>query len=485
MVVEIRKVLLWLVMLVLAACGGGGGDPGTVNPPPAPPPSAGTGTLEVVVSGLPTGTVGAVRVNGPNNFVQELTQSQALSNLVPGTYSIGASPVSVGATVYSPIPATQSAVVNGGATTSATVAYSSAALSLVLTEVARNLSFPTYLAAPPGDERLFILERAGRVRVLQRDGLQDRPYLDISNRVLATGEGGLLSIAFDPRFAFNGYFYLYYTDFQQNIVIERYRAGPTPDLADPTSGLVILRIPHPVYINHYGGQVAFGPDGYLYLGTGDGGGAGDPMENAQDLASLLGKLLRIDVAQASPTRPYTIPPTNPYVADDGRPEIWAHGLRNPWRFSFDAGQLYLSDVGQARREEVNIVSASQGGLNYGWDVMEGTLCHEPALLCDRAGLTLPAFEYDHGENEANGCSIVGGHVYRGRDIPELTGRYFYSDFCGGYLRSFLPTASGVVEQRDWGLSPGRVVSFGQDAAGELYLLSADGVVYKIGRAAAP
>jgi len=236
---------------------------------------------------------------------------------------------------------------------------------------------------------------------------------------------------------------------------ERFSAGATATTANPTSGLVILRIPHPACQNHVGGQLAFGPDGYLYLGTGDGGGAGagDPQGNARNPASLLGKLLRIDVVGATAAQPYAIPASNPYRDMAGRrPEIWAVGLRNPWRFSFDASQLYLPDPGQDRREEINIAGTAQAGLDYGWNVMEGTLCYG-AETCERSGLTLPVFEYDHGANDVNGCSITGGFVYRGRALPELAGRYFYSDLCGGYLKSFLATGNGagngIIEQRDW------------------------------------
>jgi glucose/arabinose dehydrogenase len=478
-----RTVLLLAYVLLVAACGGGGGSPGWTIPPGA---SGGTGMLQVVADGLPAGVNAALRVTGPNGFARDLANSQTLANLAPGTYDIAAGSVAAGTATYAPTPPAQSVVVTAGASVSAAVVYASEALSLTLAEFARNLDYPTYLAAPPGDERIFILERRGRIRLWQGGAVLPLPWLDISARVATSGEGGLLSIAFDPRFASNGYFYLYYTDPQQNIVVERFSAGLVPDRADPTSGLVILRIAHPLYLNHFGGQVAFGPDGYLYLGTGDGGGAGDPQGNAQNLASLLGKLLRVDVSAATPGQPYTIPPTNPYASQSGRrPEIWAHGLRNPWRFSVDGNVLYVADVGQGRREEVNIAPAAQAGLNYGWNIMEGSLCYN-AAECNRGGLTLPAFEYDHGTDDANGCSIVGGAVYRGRAIPELQGRYFYSDYCGGYLKSLYASGGAILEQRDWATPRlASVVSFGQDGQGELYLVTAGGTIYKIGRATTP
>ena len=483
---QLRKFLLLFALLPilfgLVACGGGGGSD---SPDPVPPPAPTTGSLTVNVTGLPAGVNASIRVTGPNNYLQDLTQTRTLGDLAPGDYTIAAAQVTAGAISYQPTPGSQSAVVSAGAAASAAVVYASAALSLDVTQVVAGLDNPTWLASPPGDARLFVTERPGLVRIVDNGSTRDLPYLDIRSRIAAAGEGGLLSLAFDPGFQTNGYFYVYYTDPQRNIVVERFSAGATPHLANPTSGLVILRIAHAEYLNHFGGQLAFGPDGFLYLGTGDGGGAGDPLGNARNPNSLLGKLLRIDVSGATLAQPYTIPLSNPYRDQAGRrPEIWASGLRNPWRFSFDSSQLYLSDVGQDRREEVNIVGAAQAGLDYGWNVLEGTLCYN-AATCERSGLTLPAFEYDHGVDGANGCSITGGFVYRGRALPELAGRYFYSDFCGGYLKSFVASGSGILDQRDWNLRDiGRVVSFGQDAQGELYMLSASGAIYKIVRGAA-
>ncbi|CAN7592520.1 PQQ-dependent sugar dehydrogenase [Massilia sp. LjRoot122] len=480
--------LLIVICFCLTACGGGGGSPGTPGPTPNPnpPPTATTGTLAVTASGLPAGTNASVRVNGPSNFQQDLTGSQTLTGLAPGSYTVTAAPVTAGGVTYTASPTTQSAVVTAGATASVTVAYGGAPVNIALSQVASNLDNPTFLTAPAGDARLFVVERAGRIRIVDNGNTLSAPFLDISGRVFTGGEGGLLSMAFDPQFAGNRYFYIYYTDPQQNIVIERFSAASNPNLADPTSGLVILRIPHPGFTNHFGGQVAFGPDGYLYLGTGDGGGAGDPNRNGQNLNSLLGKLLRIDVRNASAAQPYAIPAGNPYLNQAGRrAEIWAAGLRNPWRFSFDGNQLYLSDVGQDRREEVNIGAADAAGLNYGWNTMEGTLCYN-AATCDRTGLTLPVFEYDHGTNDANGCSITGGFVYRGSAIPGLQGRYFYSDFCRGFLKSFLAGGGNVGEQRDWSVGDiGNVVSFGQDGQGELYLMTSRGIVYRIVRSTTP
>ena len=482
MLVDRVRMLIVSLLLLLGGCGGGGGNPGTPGTTTTPPPAITTGSLQVAITALPAGVNGAVRVTGPNNFSQDITNSQTLSNLAPGSYSVAASSVTAGSATYTPTPATQSVVVTAGASATASIAYASTTLTLALSDIGPIFTNPTFVTAPPGDDRLFVLERRGVIRIVRNGAVLAQPWLDISANVFTGGEGGLLSMAFDPNFATNGYFYLYYTDPAQNIVVERFGSSPTPNVADATSSLPILRIPHPTFTNHFGGLVAFGPDGNLYAGTGDGGGVGDPAGNAQNPNSLLGKLLRIDVRSATALRPYTIPPTNPYAnRQTGLAEIWASGLRNPWRFAFDGEQLYVADVGQDAREEVNLASTTQGGLNYGWDIMEGTACFG-AASCNRSGLTLPVFEYEHGANDVNGCSITGGYVYRGTAIPELAGRYLYSDFCRGFIKSFFAGGAGIVEQRDWNLTgAGQVISFGRDGAGELYIVSASGRIFRLVR----
>lgn len=356
-------------------------------------------------------------------------------------------------------------------------------VALGLRQVAAGLDNPVFLTAPAGDKRQFIVERPGRIRILQDGLVQSVPFLDISARVSAAGEGGLLSMAFHPQYAQNGQYFIYYTDAARDIVVERRTVSANPNLSDPLAVREVIRIPHPGFSNHFGGLLAFGPDGYLYLGTGDGGSAGDPPRNAQNLGVLLGKLLRLDVNAAAAGAGYAIPQSNPFVGLAGRrAEIWAYGLRNPWRFAFDGALLYIADVGQDRREEVDINPVSQGGLNYGWNILEGSLCYN-ADSCASAGLAAPAFEYDHGAGGANGCSITGGYVYRGAAIPELAGRYFYSDYCAGFLKSFIAAAGpGVTEQTDWNIpKQSAVVSFGRDAEGELYLVSASGTISKIVR----
>lgn len=342
-----------------------------------------------------------------------------------------------------------------------------------LEPVATGLENPLFLTAPPGDGRLFVVEQPGRIRIVQDGRLLATPFLDLTDRVGSGGERGLLSVAFHPDYARNGRFYVDYTDREGDTRIERYRASADPNRADAGSAALVLRVEQP-YANHNGGLVAFGPDGKLYVGMGDGGGSGDPQENGQDPTTLLGALLRLDVDAAEP---YAIPPDNPFAGrSSARGEIWALGVRNPWRFAWDreTGLLYTADVGQNRWEEVNVVPAARGGLNYGWDRMEGSHCFEPDD-CDRGGLLLPALEYSHDE----GCSVTGGYVYRGTRIPALRGRYLYADFCEGWVRSFRYRDGAAMERRELPVDDvGNVLSFGEDAAGELYLLSSNGTVYR-------
>lgn len=346
-------------------------------------------------------------------------------------------------------------------------------LALSLQAVAEGLVAPVYATAPESDSRLFIVERNGRILVHANGALLEEPFLDIRSRVNFLGERGMLSMAFHPQYAANGRFFVYYVDLQGDIAIERFTSTPGSNVAGASEGIV-LGIPHG-RSEHHGGLATFGPDGMLYVATGDGACCGDPFDNAQDLGSLLGKILRIDVA----TFPYTIPPDNPYAGDAGaRPEIWAVGLRSPWRFAFDlpTGMLLLGDVGQDAHEEINIVPANLAGVNYGWPFMEGTACYRPTTNCDPdEALMRPAVDYER----TLGCSVIGGYVYRGAAIPELAGRYLYSDYCAGWLRSFNLTTTGPTEHQLWtGVTLPSAVSFGRDGAGELYLIG-DGGVYRI------
>lgn len=355
-------------------------------------------------------------------------------------------------------------------------------VDLTLQTVASGLSSPVHLASPPNDDRLFVVEQQGRIRIIRNGALVGAAFLDIRDSVLAGGEQGLLSVAFHPQYATNGFFFVYYTNRNGDIEIKRYTATPaSSDVANAASARAILIVPHPGQSNHNGGQLAFGEDGFLYVGTGDGGGGGDPANNAQSRGVLLGKLLRIDVNSA--TQPYAVPSTNPFVSTPGvRPEIWAYGLRNPWRFSFDrvGDVLYIGDVGQNRREEINAVPQGQAGLNYGWKIMEGTSCFLPMSSCDRSGLTLPVHEYDTG---GGNCAVTGGFVYRGSAIPQIAGLYFFSDYCKGGLRSFRLVNGAATDVREWSVNIGATItSFGEDRHGELYVISHGGTISKLVRA---
>jgi glucose/arabinose dehydrogenase len=347
-----------------------------------------------------------------------------------------------------------------------------------LQPVVTGLSSPLYVTTPPGDiSRLFIVEQTGAIRIVKDGILLPAPFLDLSGRIIVGGEQGLLGLAFDPEYATTGRFVVHYTDPVGDTHLSTFQVTADPDVADPASEQIILAADQP-YPNHNGGQVVFGPDGFLYLGLGDGGSANDPEGRGQDLTELLGSILRLDV-QGGPS--YTVPSDNPFVGQAGvLPEIWSYGLRNPWRFSFDraTGDLYIADVGQNQFEEVDVASAADGagrGTNYGWNVMEGSHCLT-GDQCDQTGLTLPAFEYDHGQ----GCSITGGYVYRGAAIPQLQGVYFFSDYCQGWVRSFRYSGGAVTELTDWPtLRPGgQITSFGEDNAGELYVVATGGV-YKV------
>lgn len=353
-------------------------------------------------------------------------------------------------------------------------------LSITLIKIAEASHQPTYLThSGDGSGRLFIVEKEGRILILKDGMVFKKPFLDISKRVRSLEvERGLLSLAFHPDFKKNRHLFVYYTDLKGDVVISRFRVSKDEDIADPESEEILLHIPQPAS-NHNGGQLQFGPDGYLYIGTGDGGGAGDPWGNAQNRAVLLGKLLRIDVDKG---RPYRIPKDNPFVGIKGvRPEIWAYGLRNPWRFSFDSptGDLYIADVGQDDWEEVDIQpQSSSGGKNYGWDITEGFACFKPHKGCKQDGITFPLLAYSHDL----GCSVTGGYVYRGRGIPELTGTYLFGDFCSGKIWGLRKDTSGAWEVAEFLDTDHNISSFGVDEDGEVYLLDySRGTLYRISR----
>ncbi len=303
-----------------------------------------------------------------------------------------------------------------------------------LVRIAGGFAQPGHVThAGDGSGRLFVVEQGGVIKIIRNGVVEGTPFLDISAIVKSGGEQGLLSVAFPPNFSAIGRFYVDYTGFSGVIgdtVVARYRLGADPDIANPATAEQLLTVAQP-FANHNGGQLAFGPDGFLYVGMGDGGGGGDPQNNAQSPGTLLGKMLRIDVESSAV--PYAIPPGNPFVNAPGfLPEIWALGMRNPWRFSFDreTGDLYIADVGESSFEEVNVQPVSStGGENYGWNIIEGLHCFN-AAGCSQVGLVLPVWEYSHG---ADGCSVTGGFVYRGQKFPGLRGVYIYGDLCSGRI----------------------------------------------------
>ncbi|HEV8265437.1 MAG TPA: PQQ-dependent sugar dehydrogenase [Gemmatimonadales bacterium] len=348
------------------------------------------------------------------------------------------------------------------------------------------LASPVHLTAAPGDTaRLFVVEQGGRIRVIRHDTLLGTPFLNLVGKIRTSGsEEGLLGLAFHPGYATNRRFYVYFTNPNGDIRIVRYNVSTgNINIADSLSADTVLAVAHPVRDNHNGGQLAFGPDGKLYAGLGDGGSGGDPDTNAQNKHRLLGKLLRLDVDGASG---YTIPADNPFATDtSARPEIWAYGLRNPWRFSFDrqTGDLYIADVGQNAWEEVDVAAASAGrgaGVNYGWNVMEGRHCYPPpGTSCNQTGLTLPVVEYGH---TAGACSVTGGFVYRGTTVTSLSGQYLYADYCSGFVRSFVYSGGQATQTHDWTTelgSVGSISSFGEDARGEVYVVAHGGSLYRI------
>jgi glucose/arabinose dehydrogenase len=352
------------------------------------------------------------------------------------------------------------------------------AVPVALQEVAAGLAFPLYLTAPAGDPRLFVVEKGGTIRIIKDGAVLATPFLDLTGGVSTGSEQGLLGLAFPPDYASTGRFAVHYTDPVGNTRVSTFLASADPDLAEAASESVVLTAEQP-FPNHNGGQIRFGPDGHLYIGLGDGGSSDDPGGRGQSLDDLLGAILRIDLDGGIP---YAVPADNPFVGTAGaRPEVWSYGLRNPWRFSFDRlnGDLYVGDVGQNQWEEINYAPAAAGagrGVNFGWRSMEGRHCFGGGS-CDQTGLALPVLEYDHG----SGCSVTGGYVYRGAAIPALQGQYFYADFCQGWVRTLRVDAGAVTAQADWPtLRPGgSIPSFGEDSAGELYVLASDGRVLKI------
>jgi glucose/arabinose dehydrogenase len=469
MIRKSKIALLFLVaILSLAACGAGPAE----ETPAAGPVSSDTAAVQDTRG--PTDTATATHTSTP-------TETPAPTDTSTPTPSQTAEPTATDTPVPTSTPtpaptATPTLEPTATPTAAPTVTRSPDpnALRLELGQVAGGLDQPVGIThAGDGSGRLFVVEKPGRIRILRRGTLLQAPFLDISRRVGSSGsEQGLLGLAFHPDYGQNGLFFVNYTNREGNTVVARFSTGDDADRADPGSEVVILQQDQPAG-NHNGGHLAFGPDGYLYVGLGDGGGAGDRYGNGQNGGTFLGSMLRLDVDGG---QPYGIPADNPFVGNGSvRDEIWAIGLRNPWRYSFDrlTGDLYIADVGQNVYEEVNFQPGSSGGgQNYGWPIMEGNHCYPADASCQQQGLLLPVFEYDHSQ----GCSVTGGYVYRGRAFPPLRGIYVFGDYCSGILWGLARDGGGRWQAAQVGRLEGLLTSFGEDEAGELYAVDMSGGV---------
>jgi glucose/arabinose dehydrogenase len=350
--------------------------------------------------------------------------------------------------------------------------------ALVLTPIVSSLSNPVDLEFPnDGTSRMFVVQQPGSIRIVANGSLTAAPFLDITTKVNFGGEMGLLGLAFHPQFTQNHLFYVHYDRSVggqiQSVISEFHVSLNDPNQADPATERILLTVNQP-FGNHKGGQIAFGPDGFLYIGLGDGGSENDPQHNGQNLQTLLGKMLRIDVDHQSGGLQYAIPASNPFAGGGGLPEIWAYGLRNPWRFSFERGgsRFFVGDVGQDSFEEIDLL---ESGKNYGWSVMEGMHCFNPSTGCDTTGLTLPIAEYPHPEGEA----VMGGYVYKGTAISNLSGAYVFGDYISGTIWDLVESPPGTWTRTKL-LATGRnISSFGQDTAGELYVVDYSGSVLKL------
>ncbi len=463
--------VLFIGVGLLTACG----QPATV--PTAEPtktaqsaPTTEVATIEPSATAIPatlvadtsSATIPPPATNTPNVIIPTTTP-------VPPTATAPSSPTSVPATAV--VEPSSTVAPTNTLEPSVTPADASTASPFKLQLVAEGFTKPLYLvSAKDGTGRIFVIEQAGVVKIVRDGVVADAPFLDITDRVGSEdNEQGLLSIAFHPQFRENGFFFVDYTDKSGDTVVARYSSNG--DTADPASEQALLKVDQP-YANHNGGQLQFGPDGYLYISLGDGGSAGDPQNRSQNTDVLLGKLLRIDVNSGDP---YSIPANNPFADGGGKPEIWALGLRNPWRFSFDrgTGDLWIGDVGQGKHEEVDFQPAGKGGVNYGWKQVEGSQCYVDG--CDLNAYTPPVMEYSHDD----GCSITGGYVYRGRAVPQLRGWYLYGDYCSGTIWMLRNDGTTWDNQVAIAKSGAQITSFGEDQQGEVYVIDRDGRVLRI------
>jgi glucose/arabinose dehydrogenase len=360
-------------------------------------------------------------------------------------------------------------------------AHGPAAAQIVANLIDDSFERPVHVTVAPGKRsHLYVVEHAGRIRLLINEATRAKPFLDIRDIVLSppdTGAGneqGLLSVAFSPNYRQDGLFYVAFNNLDSDIELNEFQRSSNARRADPQSRRVLLTIPHSSHTNHNGGQLQFGRDGYLYLSTGDGGGSGDPGDNALDIEVLLGKILRIDPA-ASDTLAYSIPQNNPFVGQPGRDEIFAYGLRNPWRFAFDRRRMLIADVGQNMREEVDILPTKKAlGANFGWREFEGDLPFKASVHTPPGPAKAPQFVYDHD----TGCSITGGFIVRDPDLPDLAGRYVYGDYCSGDVRSFIPT-NPATDDAPTGINIFHLTSFGMGFRGQLYATAIGGDLVRL------
>lgn len=503
-----RAAATILALALLAACSGGGGAP-----QPAPPPGG----------NAPPGFTSAASVNVPENSAGTIYTATAVDpDGNPLTFSLAGGAdqarfaiTAAGALSFAAPPdfefptdadgnnAYQVTLQVSDGTTSATLALTVNVTNVGpdgfrVRRVAAGFNQPLWLApVPDGSGRVFVVERIGRIRILNPNtgAIAATPFLDIQTQTTTDGERGLLGFATAPSFAASGDFYVFLTNLAGNIEVRRYRTlAGNRDVGDPATGDVILSIPHPGFSNHNGGWLDFGPDGLLYLATGDGGGGGDPNGNGQNRNTLLGKILRLDVAQdafpGDPLRDYAIPAGNPFAAGGGAPEIWAYGLRNPFRASFDplTQNLWIGDVGQGAREEIDLMTPTGGGANFGWNILEGTANFAGG---GQQGLTPPVAEYLHGAGPREGRSVTGGIVYRG-PVEALRGQYLFADFITNNLWSFpiarislgatLPSSQFILRNADFAPDAGAintVAAFGVDQTGNVYIVDLGGEIFRI------
>jgi len=502
-------VLILSLLLGLAACGGGDGTLGGTSPPPTgnrapvftsaatatiPENSAGT-IYAATASDLDGNALTYSLSGGADRAAFAITAGGALSFVVPPDFEAPAD------ADQNNVYLVQIAVSDGTTSTTLDLAVTvtnAGPDAFHVTRVGAGFASPLYLTAvPDGSGRLFVVERGGRIRILtpSTGAVAATPFLDVSAQTTTDGERGLLGFAPAPDFTTSGTFYVYMTNTAGQIEIRRYRTlAGNRDQADPASADAILTIDHPGNTNHYGGWLAFGPDNLLYMGIGDGGGAGDPPNNAQNLNVLLGKILRIDPSSdafpADPARDYSIPAGNPFATAGGRPEIWAYGLRNPFRNNFDpaTGNLWIGDVGQDAREEIDLLRPADGGANLGWRIMEGTSVFAGPTI---AGLTPPVAEYLHGSGARQGNTVTGGLVYRG-PIESLNGHYLFADFIDGNIWSIpiaqvapgttLSSDRFVLRRTAFTPNAGAIanpVCFGMDQAGNVYVVDFGGSIFRV------